>query len=455
MFLKLFSGLLTKTDSINLPTYLPPYDKKKEDKKYLCPKCNELFRNVSQASCGCRYCRTCLDELFETSKICIVETCKETLDPTEIIPDRAFQKEILNMKINCISCSWIGKLSEYYSHYDTTHCQIQPIKCTFHAAGCNYNGILNRLNLNQHRKDYIVQHIELLNKYSGQKLNYLEQQVNDISNANNTESEANLPKIKIKPIDQPGTSSKKSRIDSADTTSTATSSKLISIERIQINLFEDINKNAVMYESILKDVEDMKQNHRKLKNDSEQIQKTLTFAQATIINLEERLQAIEKTSFNGTLVWKITNVKDKIMEAKSGRQTSFYSAPFYSHHNGYKMCARVYLNGDGMGRGTHLSLFFVLLKGEYDALLRWPFRQKVTFILIDQSSSESKENIIDAFRPDPNSTSFKRPILAMNVASGIPLFCLLPKLSSTDHEYIKQDTMFIKVVVDTRGLVEI
>lgn len=41
------------------------------------------------------------------------------------------------------------------------------------------------------------------------------------------------------------------------------------------------------------------------------------------------------------------------------------------------MCLRLYLNGDGTGRGTHLSLFFVVMRGPNDALLRWPFNQKV------------------------------------------------------------------------------
>lgn len=41
------------------------------------------------------------------------------------------------------------------------------------------------------------------------------------------------------------------------------------------------------------------------------------------------------------------------------------------------MCLRIYLNGDGTGRGTHLSLFFVVMRGHSDALLKWPFNQKV------------------------------------------------------------------------------
>lgn len=46
------------------------------------------------------------------------------------------------------------------------------------------------------------------------------------------------------------------------------------------------------------------------------------------------------------------------------------------------MCARLYLNGDGMGKGTHVSLFFVVMRGMYDALLKWPFRQKVWIVFV-------------------------------------------------------------------------
>lgn len=50
---------------------------------------------------------------------------------------------------------------------------------------------------------------------------------------------------------------------------------------------------------------------------------------------------------------------------------------FYTSKYGYKMCLRIYLNGDGTGRGSHLSLFFVVMRGLSDALLKWPFNQKV------------------------------------------------------------------------------
>ncbi len=189
-----------------------------------------------------------------------------------------------------------------------------------------------------------------------------------------------------------------------------------------------------------------------LKSVTSDLKRACALNQVKLLTIDEKLLNQEKISFNGVLLWKITNVDQRIQDAKSGKQTSFYSQPFYTDKYGYKMCARIYLNGDGNGRNTHLSLFFVILRGEYDALLKWPFGQKVTFILIDQSMSESKENVYDAFRPDPNSSSFRQPISEMNVASGLPVFCPLGKLLSTDHEYIKDNTMFIKIVVDTKDL---
>lgn len=155
----------------------------------------------------------------------------------------------------------------------------------------------------------------------------------------------------------------------------------------------------------------------------------------------------EPTSFDGVLIWKISNVSAKIYDSFNEPEKSFYSPPFSTSRHGYKMCARIYLNGDGMGKGTHISLFFVIMRGEFDPLLRWPFRQKVTFMLLDQNHVE---HVIDAFRPDPNSSSFQRPRREANIASGCPLFFPLADLDK--HAYIKDDAMFIKVIVDCSDL---
>ncbi|CAF4590735.1 unnamed protein product, partial [Rotaria sp. Silwood2] len=108
-------------------------------------------------------------------------------------------------------------------------------------------------------------------------------------------------------------------------------------------------------------------------------------------------------------------------DAQSERQTSIYSSPFYSSPTGYKMRARLYLNGDGNARRTHMSLFFVLMRGRNDAMLKFPFNYKVTFCL---------------------------PRSEMNIASGIPKFFPLAMIQQEGNPYIRDDTMFIKVMID-------
>ena len=135
-----------------------------------------------------------------------------------------------------------------------------------------------------------------------------------------------------------------------------------------------------------------------------------------------------------------------LADAQSERRTSIYSAPFYSSTTGYKMCIRLYLYGDGNARRTHMSLFFVLMRGEYDAILKFPFNHKVTFCLYEQTGQQC--HIIDSFRPDIKSTSFQRPRSDMNIASGIPKFAPLTIIQPGNNAYVRDDTMFIKVMVD-------
>ncbi|XP_051942102.1 TNF receptor-associated factor 3 [Hippocampus zosterae] len=167
-----------------------------------------------------------------------------------------------------------------------------------------------------------------------------------------------------------------------------------------------------------------------------------------LADMDLRFQVLETASYNGTLIWKIRDYKRRKQEAVAAKTLSLYSQPFYTGYFGYKMCARVYLNGDGMGKGTHLSLFFVVMRGEYDALLPWPFKQKVTLMLMDQGPA--RKHLVDAFKPDPNSSSFRRPAAEMNIASGCPLFVSQSVLESAS--YTKDDTIFIKVTVDTSDL---
>ncbi|XP_013387716.2 TNF receptor-associated factor 2 [Lingula anatina] len=238
-------------------------------------------------------------------------------------------------------------------------------------------------------------------------------------------------------------------IDQLKTQEGITDSKVNTFEGIVAVLNREVEKCSTQLENYegqrRLDREALEGNERKIKS----LERVIALKDVSMAEQDLRIQALENASFDGILIWKISDFSRKRHDAITGRVTSLYSPSFYTGPHGYKMCCRIYLNGDGMGKGSHVSLFFVVMRGHYDALLRWPFKQKVTFMLLDQNN---REHIIDAFRPDPTSSSFKRPTSEMNIASGCPLFMALTQLEKQGTAYVKEDTMFLKVVVDTADL---
>ena len=161
--------------------------------------------------------------------------------------------------------------------------------------------------------------------------------------------------------------------------------------------------------------------------------------------MDGQFQCLEKRTHDGQLVWKIDNFTEHKYAAVAGRTMSLVSQPFYTGSYGYKMCGRLYPNGDGVGKGSHVSFYFVLMKGSYDELLQWPFRQNVRMMLVDQRGNR---HVSDSFRSDPTSSSFRRPESEFNIATGFPLFVTQSQLES----YLVNDVIFLRIEVDTTGL---
>ena len=88
--------------------------------------------------------------------------------------------------------------------------------------------------------------------------------------------------------------------------------------------------------------------------------------QQRVVELDLRCQFLEMAGYDGMLLWKIGRVQQRIIDAQEGRILSLFSQPFYAGRYGYKLCARVYFNGDGSGYGTHVSLFFVVMQASTD-----------------------------------------------------------------------------------------
>lgn len=165
---------------------------------------------------------------------------------------------------------------------------------------------------------------------------------------------------------------------------------------------------------------------------------------------QQRLQELEALSYDGRLIWKIQNFRKR---RNTEDLSCLSSVPFHVGRCGYKMAIKVYLNGDGEGRGTHLSLYVVLMPGDFDELLLWPFRQTVSLSILDQSGARNHHSL--SFRPDPASRSFFRPDPKSvgNLAVGFSCFCPLNQLEAGKNAiYVRDDTLFVKAKVDMSGL---
>ena len=69
----------------------------------------------------------------------------------------------------------------------------------------------------------------------------------------------------------------------------------------------------------------------------------------------------------------------------------WYSSPFYTHSQGYKMCLTVVANSVNKFHGTHTAVGVCLMKGEFDDLLKWPLRGHIAIRLPSQVDDEYKE----------------------------------------------------------------
>ena len=165
--------------------------------------------------------------------------------------------------------------------------------------------------------------------------------------------------------------------------------------------------------------------------------------------LEKKAQYSEENCHNGSFTWRIDGFNKLLESAKSKEITRIESCPFYSC--GYKCKLQMNPNGLGSGKGTHLSLFIIMMRGENDGTLEWPFQKRVIFTLIDQQETDaSKQNIVQSFherQPEPEFLKyFARPVTVENRNGyGFPSFVSHKTLQ--ERCYIVDDTIIIRVAI--------
>ena len=180
------------------------------------------------------------------------------------------------------------------------------------------------------------------------------------------------------------------------------------------------------------------------------LKKDINLLNSKVINIEDQnfelnktVADMEKKTLNGELLWKIDKLDFRMAQAKLGKVAALHSAPCYTKQYEYKYCVRLYLQGDGEGRGTHISIFFVVMKSEFDELLQWPMRKQVIIQLLNLRNEA--DSVIETFFSNTRLSSFQRPTENMNVAVEYPRLISIEQF--LNRGFVKDNSTFIKVTV--------
>ena len=415
----------------------------------------------------------------------------------QYFPDRFVRREILNLPVICLfnedGCTWEGKLEEYNNHitvceFATTNCvhckeklrsdeikeheltcPLAPKECPLATLGCTM-AAATKDKMIQHMEEAQSQHLSVL----ATKVQSLEKRIEvqesqmtleGVKGSDHLEEHGEIPSRRRNYIDEDGGLASIRHHDSGlghnyqSLPTIRRKTEMAGKVPVSMPPRNDWDMQSIVESMIRERMTQMQDEvERNVRTELRAKDEEIAGLKTTITKMEKtmraknvehedrdfRLSLIENGNHDGSMIWKIPQFSQRKADAENGKYTSIFSLPFYTGRYGFKMCLRLYIMGDGIGKGTHLSLFFVVMRGEFDNILQWPFTHKVTFKLINQAGGR---DIVDTFQPDPMSSSFKKPTSDMNVASGCPRF-----ISHTELErggFIVDDTIFIKCTINT------
>jgi len=166
------------------------------------------------------------------------------------------------------------------------------------------------------------------------------------------------------------------------------------------------------------------------------------------INSFRWTRELHSTSITGEEICPVT-IKVSKFENKKKNEVKWCSDGFYTQNRGYKMCLRVIAGGAGSGKGSHLSVFLYLMKGQYDTQLDWPLKGEFEMMLLNQLADfDHHSNTVKFSEKTPTAISNKVKSVEM-AADGLGRneFILMDELRKITNtcQYLKDDCIFIRV----------
>lgn len=107
------------------------------------------------------------------------------------------------------------------------------------------------------------------------------------------------------------------------------------------------------------------------------------------LELERRVCSLNSTRLDPPCTFVLRD-----FTAKKRNGEGWISEPFYTIPQGYKLCLSAWPNGKGDGYSTHVSVFvhLMIMWGDFDYQLEWPFRGTIALELLDMPNTFWPQN---------------------------------------------------------------
>ena len=433
-----------------------------------CPVCFQIMQDpFLTACCGNHFCKVCMESTKEKNNRC--PFCKEKRIAG--IVDKKLQRQMNELQVHCVKrqngCRWSGDLGKLSGHLNMDE---EDGQCKYVLLSCplTCGKKLFRYELRKHTSKE-CQFRTCTCKFCGYSSTYEEVTTEHYSECENY------------PIVCPNACTKRKLkrgnlnehlLTCPDEVVPCSFSEMGCNEKIKRQcLQEHIEANMTQHQLMMcSSFKQMKKENSLLKEALRNAQQranhhinghALEFKGIRSIKWEDYLQSLPVLSDDASdpvspVVFKwpdYSEIKRIAIEKATGFSYSdvfYYTRPFYTHSGGYKMQVTVYPYGNSSGKGTHMSVFFSLVKGENDDHLKWPFEGTILFKLLNQCEDNGHEAVmltLSGSRILPSVV--KRPDSYRNKSRGYPEFIHLSSIENPTPtcQYLMNNTLYFSIAV--------
>ena len=422
-----------------------------------CPVCLLIIRDPYQVTCcGYSFCRSCIERIKDDNKPC--PTCN--VNGLSDYPNKGLKRSLYALQVQCShqkgGCEWTGELGQLDVHLNNDPPPEKQLDgCQFAEIDCLYcEDIQQRQYIQGHQNENCMKR-----PFSCEYCHDYESNFDDVIRNH-------WPECGFHPVRCPndcGSFPQRQNLDShvADecplTTINCDFAHVGCVVKLpRKDMPEHLKENFLVHMSLLAvshdrlqenhttlsarlqaDCNELKAENQTLKEENMKLRQELT-ALSQEIKTKVSVEAVPRTNIPlGPPVLTMTDFQQH-------KKDNWYSPPVYTHHQGYKICLRVYANGQDAGDGTHVSVYVHFMKGEFDDSLKWPFCGVFYFRLLNQLNGEDHKTLSVAYddKIEVRVCSRVTEGESAEYGRGQSKFILHAEL---EPEYLRNDTLLFQI----------